>query len=95
MAAYQIVCIDKNPRQDPYNAIRAVGAVENGRIVRLELHQAIQLVHQGFQFYVTDNYGNVANVETAISPWGNEYLRTVADGKWGDNLLSLPPFPMQ
>ncbi|EPL1173029.1 DUF3892 domain-containing protein [Morganella morganii] len=42
-------------------------------------------------FHVTDNYGNRANVGV-VNPGGNKpkFIRTYADGKWNNNLLSLP-----
>jgi hypothetical protein len=42
-------------------------------------------------FYVQDSAGNVAYVGV-VDPGngGAKYIRTYADGKWSDNLLSLP-----
>lgn len=53
-----------------------------------------QMIHffesQGGQAYVKDYIGNVAYIGVQVSAWGTKYLRTYADGKWSDNLLSLP-----
>ncbi len=42
------------------------------------------------QAYVKDQFGNVAWVGVQTSAWGTKYLRTYADSKWTNNLLSLP-----
>jgi hypothetical protein len=42
------------------------------------------------QAYVKDQFGNVAWVRVQTSAWGTKYLRTYADSKWTNNLLSLP-----
>lgn len=40
--------------------------------------------------YVQDAYGNRVTVGVVTPQRGEKYLRTHADGKWTDNLLSLP-----
>jgi hypothetical protein len=40
--------------------------------------------------YVKDYLGNIAYIGVQTSAWGTKYLRTYANGKWSDNLLSLP-----
>ena len=42
------------------------------------------------QAYVKDQFGNVAWVGVQTSAWETKYLRTYADSKWTNNLLSLP-----
>jgi hypothetical protein len=42
-----------------------------------------------FYTMVNGNRGNIGVVNDANGP----YLRTYADGKWNDNLLSLPECP--
>ncbi len=43
-------------------------------------------------FYVTHG-GNTVRVIVAVSRFGHEYLKTVADNEQPDNLLSLPECP--
>ncbi|WP_333010463.1 DUF3892 domain-containing protein [Kluyvera sichuanensis] len=42
-------------------------------------------------FYVTDSYGKRADVGV-VDPGGGrrKFIRTYADGRWNNNLLSLP-----
>lgn len=40
--------------------------------------------------YVEDGSGNRADVGVVTPQVGAKYLRTYADGKWTNNLLSLP-----
>ena len=45
-------------------------------------------------FYVRDSQGNRANVGVVRPANGRAYIRTYADGKWTDNLLSLRSCPL-
>ncbi len=91
--AYQlrITCIKKAPRNDPHHHITHIGGSNaNGTPWGLSETEAIIGIKNGtYSFYVSVN--NVtANVVIAISPYGHEYLKTVADGYPPNNLLSLP-----
>ena len=55
---------------------------------------AIQGIQQGkWNFYVERPPGHPVNVIIAVSPFGNYYLKTEADGEHPNNLLSLPECP--
>jgi len=86
MADYQITCIDKDPRQDRYHAIRSVG----GYGFRFTQQQAVQMIDGRTASFFVQSGLLRANVITALSPYGHLYLKTDADGLLADNLLSLP-----
>lgn len=93
--AVRITCIKKSGgfHENPHVAIESLGWTneatnESGRSSRLEMYDFV--VNKKGQAYVTDNYGNTAYLQGATSASGNQYVRTVSDGKWTDNLLSLP-----
>jgi hypothetical protein len=88
----QISCINKPHRQDSHDRIHAVGGkLAGGFTWILPLDQAIDLVDQGFSFFV-ENTGTGLHIPvvTAVSEAGHRYLRTVTDYDVADNLLSLP-----
>ena len=91
----RITCIKKDGgnHADPHEGIADFGWVNEqtraaGRSTRDQM--IFFLERQGGQAYVKDRFGNVAYVSVATTAWGTKYLRTHADGKWTDNLLSLP-----
>jgi len=89
----EIKCINKIDRDDPYDRIKNVGGVNpDGQRWRLTQQEAIQYIDNGWEFYVGQGLMRV-RVVTAVSPYGNRYLKTEADGKDQNNLLSLPECP--
>jgi hypothetical protein len=86
----EIDCINKDPREDPYRAIKFVGGPnEDGTRWKLPLDAAVQGAQRGeWDFYVRQG-GHIVEVEVAKSRFGNFYLKTEADGDTPDNLLSL------
>lgn len=90
----QISCINKSDRQNPHERIINVGGVNgNGSRWRLSQPDAIARIKSGENsFYVTRN-GSTVEVIVAVSRYGNEYLKTEADGEQPNNLLSLPECP--
>lgn len=91
---HQIQYVNKIPRQDIHNAIRAVGGVNpDGTTWKMLLEDAVAAVQAGtYKFYVAVGANSVW-VSVARSIAGNFYLRTDADSLLADNLLSLPEFP--
>jgi Protein of unknown function (DUF3892) len=90
----QIRCINKNPRNDPHKRINHVGGL-NADNTRWKLTEddAINGIKTGkWTFFVSVN-GQTVDVIIATSPYGHEYLKTVADGVEPNNLLSLPECP--
>ena len=92
--AVKIICInkDRGNHQNPHEGITHFGWINEqtraaGKSTRAEMVQF--LTQQGGQAYVRDARGNVAYVGVATNNHRLPFLRTHADGKWTDNLLSL------
>jgi len=91
----RIDCVNKSDRPNPHERIRNVGGINpDGSRWKLSETQAIQGIRQGkWSFYVERPPGHRVRVVIATSPWGNEYLKTEADGEHPNNLLALPECP--
>ena len=85
MADVQVTCINKQPRDNTHEGITHLGG-SGWRWTRQQVIDSIEAKTNTFYTYVAGNRGNIGVVN---SPNG-KYLRTYADGKWNDNLLSLP-----
>lgn len=92
---FEILCISKSDRMNPHERILSVGGKNpDGSKWKISQVLAIKHIESGkYEFYVT-RAGKTANVVVAISPYGNKYIKTVADGAQPDNLLSLPECPI-
>ena len=93
--AVRITCINKDNgyHENPHKSIEWLGWIneqtnKSGRSSRLDMYDFVS--KQGGQAFVRDSHGNVAYVHGAVSATGNPYVRTASDGKWTNNLLSLP-----
>lgn len=85
-----ITCINKDDRYNPYERIQYVG----GEGWKWSLSKAIAEIEAGnWKFYVERPAGDSVWVVVALSPYGNKYLKTTADGDEPNNLLSLPECP--
>lgn len=91
----KISCINKNDRNNPYEAITHVGGLNpDGTKWRLSRQETIQSIYDDkYNFYVEVNNDRV-EVIVAVSPYGHKYLKTVADGDKPNNLLSLDECPL-
>lgn len=91
MADVQVQCINKQPRDNPYEGITHLGGTGgNGwKWTRQQVIDSIRSKSNTFYTRVGNNRGDIGVVEGPNGP----YLRTYADGKWNDNLLSLPECP--
>jgi len=87
----KINCINKDDRNNPYEAITHIGGINPDKTFwKLTLKEAIASIKNGkYSFYVENPIGDKVNVVIAISPYGNEYLKTESDGDRPNNLLSL------
>jgi hypothetical protein len=87
MADARITCINKVPRNNPYEGITHVG----GAGWRWTRQQVIESINAETNTFFTLVGGHRANIGVVNGPNG-QYLRTYANGEWNDNLLALPEF---
>lgn len=85
MADVRVTCINKRDRNSSYEGITHLGGSE-WKWTRADVIASIEAKTNTFYTYVNGNRGNIGVVD---GPNG-KYVRTYADGKWNDNLLSLP-----
>lgn len=85
MADARVTCINKQPRNNQYEGITHLGGVD-WHWTREKVIASIEAKTNTFHTLVNGNRGDIGVVD---GPNG-KYLRTYADGKWNDNLLSLP-----
>ena len=85
MTDVQVTCINKQPRNDPHHGITHLGG-SNWKWTRDEVIVSIE--NKTNTFYTMAN-GVRANVGVVNGEHG-KYVRTYSNGKWDDNLLSLP-----
>jgi hypothetical protein len=88
MADVLVTCINKQPRNNPYDGITHLGGTGGGGW-RWTRQQVIESIKSKSNTFYTMVNGKRADIGVVSGPTG-EYLRTYADGQWGDNLLSLP-----
>jgi hypothetical protein len=81
MADARVTCINKQPRDNPYEGI--------SRWLRSKV---IQSIEDGTNTFHTLVDGKRAEVGVVDGPNG-KYVRTHADGFYNDNLLALPECP--
>ena len=86
--AYQITCINKEDRYNPYERITHFGFLTSQGTVRVTQQQLIDYIQQGYEFVVSKS-GKTAKLILAKSPFNHLYVKTEADGNEPNNLLNL------
>lgn len=87
MADVQVSCVNKQPRQNPYEGITHLGGTGGGgwRWTRQQVINSINAKTNTFHTLVNGDRSDIGVVNGPNGP----YLRTYADGEWNNNLLSL------
>jgi hypothetical protein len=88
MADLQITCINKQPRDNPYEGIINLG----GAGWKMTRQQIITAINAGTHTFHTLVGGKRAGIAVVNGPNG-PYVQTHADGAWNNNLLSLSECP--
>ena len=88
MADVRVTCINKVPRDNPYEGITHLGGTGGGGW-RWTRQQVIDSINAKTNTFYTLVGGKRADIGVVRGPSG-EYVRTYADEKWDDNLLALP-----
>ncbi|EJU12940.1 hypothetical protein LH128_11221 [Sphingomonas sp. LH128] len=87
----QIKCINKDPREDRYNAITHVGGYTD-RQWKITKDDAIGMIERReWEFFTMVRTHRVKVIVASRN--GRKYLKTEADYDTPDNLLSLPECP--
>jgi hypothetical protein len=90
---FQIKCINKVDRLNPYERITHVGGFGTSHW-KLTSAEVIRRIESGSEsYYVSRPQGDTVWVRVAVSRFGNKYLKTETDGDEPNNLLSLPECP--
>ncbi len=95
MADVRVTCITKPNPQSPHEHITHVGnPAANWMWPREEVIKSIDAKTN--TFYVLDSAnGKRADIGVVREPGKMPYLRTYADGRWNNNLLSLNQCPLK
>jgi len=95
MALTQTIrCINKDDRKNPYERIINVGGTNpDGSRWKQSQQRTIQEIDGGSWEYHAGEGRSRVKVVTAISPFGNKYVKTEADAIQPNNLLALPECP--
>jgi len=94
--AIRITCINKAGGQhyDPHTAISDLGWVNDstgktGKSARQAVYDWLKQSSEN-QAYVIDRFGNRAYLFPRENQHGTQFVQTVRDRVWTDNLLALP-----
>jgi len=89
MKEFQVTCINKPHRESTHEHITHIGNIAGGwKITRESAIERIESKRESF-YTVDSATGKRAYIGVVREPGKAPYLRTHADGKWNNNLLSL------
>jgi hypothetical protein len=90
----EIHCVNKSNRTSHYERILSIGGINpDGKHWKMSEADAIGGIKNGSYTFYVNRGGSSVDVIIAMSQYGHEYLKTVADGEQPNNLLSLPECP--
>jgi len=92
MADVRVSCINKQPRNSTHEGITHLGNTSATTPWKWPRSDVIKSIENGTNTFYTLVDGNRGDIGVVDGPHG-KYVRTYADGKWNDNLLSLPECP--
>lgn len=90
MSEFQVNCITKSHHQGGHEHITHIGS-NLGKKWRMTKEAAIVRIERRTdpeKYFTRDTKGNKAYIAVVRPTSGSPYLRTIADGKWSDNLLA-------
>ena len=90
MAEVQVTCINKQPRNNPHEGITHLG----GKTWWWTRQQVVDSINAKSNTFFTMSNGVKAFIGVVEGPNG-PYVRTYANDKWNDNLLSLTECPLK
>ena len=95
MADIQVRCINQSDRPNPDERILFIGGTSaDGSLWKLSQQEAIAEMECGrWRFFVGRPGQDSVWLVVAVSPLGNKYVKTEADGEQPNHLLSLPECP--
>jgi hypothetical protein len=85
---YEVVCIKKSDRYNPYERITHIGYRSGGITTRITQEDAIQKIEAGTHEFFVFKYGHNVKVIVATHS-GRKYIKTENDGDQPDNLLNV------
>lgn len=85
MADVQVMCINKQPRDNTCEGITHLG----GASWKWTRQQVVDSINEGTNTFFTLVAGKRADI-AVVKGANSDYVRTYADGVWNDNLLALP-----
>jgi hypothetical protein len=93
MSEVRITCINKDGGNhlNPHEGITHYGWInQSGKTGRSNRAAMVEWIEANNKAYVQDPQGNRAYCAIRVSSAGNKFLQTYSDGRYGNNLLSLP-----